>query len=265
MGHPVSLARLNGARLSGARLSGTVFVAETQTLYVGPLVATARHAHHAAQILVAPRGVSVEDEAGRRVHTSVAVLPPRVVHGHGACDLAAMLFLDGDDPASRALATSAESASATWCRAALEVAIPSAPTVEDARHLLTAILAVVDPNERPIPRHPAAWRMCSSLARSPDTASASAPGLAALAYDAGLSPRQMRHAFARDVGLPMRAYVRWKRLRRAMEAVAAGATLSAAAIEGGFADSAHLSRVFRAHFGMTPTQGLRSVTWRVLG
>jgi AraC-like DNA-binding protein len=89
--------------------------------------------------------------------------------------------------------------------------------------------------------------------------------LVRLSRDAGLSPRQMRHAFARDIGLPMRAYVRWKRLRRAIAAVEAGASLSAAATAAGFADSAHLTRVFRAQFGMTPTQGLRAVTWRTLG
>jgi AraC-like DNA-binding protein len=88
--------------------------------------------------------------------------------------------------------------------------------------------------------------------------------LASLSHEAGLSPRQMRHAFARDVGLSMRAYLRWKRLRRAIAAVEEGASLSAAAASAGFADSAHLSRVFREQFGMTPTQGLSSITWRTL-
>jgi AraC-like DNA-binding protein len=88
--------------------------------------------------------------------------------------------------------------------------------------------------------------------------------LASLSHQAGLSPRQMRHAFARDVGLPMRAYLRWQRLRRAIGAVEEGASLSTAAASAGFADSAHLSRVFRSQFGMTPTQGLHSITWRTL-
>lgn len=88
--------------------------------------------------------------------------------------------------------------------------------------------------------------------------------LARLSQEAGLSPRQMRHTFARDVGLPMRAYLRWKRLRRAIAEVTEGASLGIAAVSAGFADSAHLTRVFREQFGMTPTQGLSSVSWRVL-
>jgi AraC-like DNA-binding protein len=88
--------------------------------------------------------------------------------------------------------------------------------------------------------------------------------LARLSHEAGLSPRQMRHIFTRDVGLPMRAYLRWKRLRRAIAAVEEGASLSTAAASAGFADSAHLSRVFREQFGITPTQGLSSIKWRTL-
>jgi AraC-like DNA-binding protein len=49
-----------------------------------------------------------------------------------------------------------------------------------------------------------------------------------------------------------------------MAAVEQGASLSAAAASAGFADSAHLSRVFRAQFGMTPTQALSSIRWRTL-
>jgi len=88
--------------------------------------------------------------------------------------------------------------------------------------------------------------------------------LARLSHAAGLSPRKMRHIFARDVGLSMRAHLRSKRLVRAVAAVEQRATLSAAAAAAGFADSAHLSRVFRGQFGMTPSQGLSSVTWRLL-
>jgi AraC-like DNA-binding protein len=100
--------------------------------------------------------------------------------------------------------------------------------------------------------------MCAYLDRSDHV------DLASLSQEAGLSPRQMRHVFTRDVGLPMRAYVRWRRLRRALATVGEGASLSAAATSAGFADGAHLSRVCREQFGITPVQGLGSVTWRTL-
>ncbi|WP_305849548.1 helix-turn-helix transcriptional regulator [Pyxidicoccus parkwayensis] len=225
---------------------------------MGPLVATKRHAHHAAQVVIAPPGLDLEDGADGRIHARAAVIPPRMRHGHGACPHAALLFLDGDDLASRALSRNAEPRCETWGRDTLEVKVPRNPTPEQARALIESILSAVDLHQPPRPRHPAARRMCAYL-------DGSNPGdLASLSHEAGLSPRQMRHAFARDIGLPMRAYLRWQRLRRAIAAVEEGASLSAAAISAGFADSAHLSRVFREQFGMTPTQGLSSVTWRTL-
>lgn len=241
-----------------ARLNGTVFVSGTRMLYVGPLVATKRHAHHAAQVVVAADGVDIEDGENGRVRAFAAVIPPHVVHSHGAIIHGALLFFDGDEPTSRELTRNAEPRAETWARADIEVTVPTDPTPAEARALLEAVVSAVDPRERPKPRHPAARRMSAFLGDCDHA------DLASLSHEAGLSPRQMRHAFARDVGLPMRAYVRWKRLRRAIAAVEAGANLTDAAASAGFADSAHLSRVFREQFGITPTQGLTAVTWRTL-
>ncbi|AKV00915.1 Transcriptional regulator, AraC family [Labilithrix luteola] len=239
-------------------LGRLVFVWGARMLYVGPLVAASRHAHHAAQILVAPGGVEVEDGVGGRIRARAAVIPPRVTHGHGACTHGAILFLDGDDASSRELARHAEPRCETWRRDTLDVTVPRDPTPEQARALIRSILSAVALRQPPKPRHPATRRMTAYLDGSDHA------DLASLSHAAGLSPRQMRHAFARDVGLPMRAYLRWKRLRRALAAVEQGASLSVAAASAGFADSAHLSRVFREQFGMTPTQGLRSVRWLTL-
>ena len=243
-----------------ARIDGTVFISATRALYfyVGPLVATARHAHHAAQIVVAPHGLSIYDGANGCIRACTVVIPPRLPHRHGACAHAAMLYLDGDDLASRELSRNAEPRCETWCRDTLDVSVPRDPTPEKARALIASILSAVDLRQRSAPRHPAVRRMCAQLDRSGHA------DLASLSHEAGLSPRQMRHTFARDVGLPMRAYLRWRRLHRAIAEVEDGASLSTAAAAAGFADSAHLTRVFRSQFGMTPTQGLSSISWRTL-
>jgi len=235
-----------------------VFVSGTRILYVGPLVATNRHTHHAAQIVIAPEGLSIEDGARGRIRACMAVIPPRLPHRHGACPHAALMFLDGDDPAGRELARNAEPRCETWARGTLDVSVPRDPTPDQARAVMAAILAAVAAYQPPRPRHPAARRMCAYLDGSDRL------DLTSLSHAAGLSPRQMRHAFARDIGLPMRAYLRWKRLRRAIAAVEQGASLSAAAACAGFADSAHLSRVFQQQFGMAPTRGLSVVSWQML-
>lgn len=259
MGQRASQRRASeGPACAPVRLSGTAFFSETRALYVGPLVATKRHAHHAAQIVVAPQGLRIEGGANESIHARAAVIPPGAPHGHGACEHAAFLFFDGDDWVSRGLSRSAEPRCETWGRDVPEVNVPREPTQEMARALMASILSAFDLRQPPGPRHPAARRMCAYLDGTDRV------DLAGLSHEAGLSPRQMRHAFARDVGLPMRAYLRWKRLRRAIAAVEGGASLSAAAVSAGFADSAHLSRVFRQQFGMTPTQGLSSIRWQTL-
>ena len=68
----------------------------------------------------------------------------------------------------------------------------------------------------------------------------------------GLSASRVRHLFVEQTGLPFKTYMLWLRLTRAVEVYAAGASLTQAAHDAGFADSAHLSRTFRRMFGVTP-------------
>ena len=68
-----------------------------------------------------------------------------------------------------------------------------------------------------------------------------------------LSPSRFAHLFVEHVGLPYRRYQLWRKLSRALVAIGEGKTLSAAAQQGGFADSAHLTRTFYQMFGMPPS------------
>ncbi|MEO8634446.1 MAG: AraC family transcriptional regulator [Gemmatimonadales bacterium] len=71
-----------------------------------------------------------------------------------------------------------------------------------------------------------------------------------VAAEVHLSPSRFRHLFVREMGLAFRPYVLWLRVNRAVEAFAAGESLTTAAYHAGFADSAHLSRTFRRMYGM---------------
>jgi AraC-like DNA-binding protein len=89
--------------------------------------------------------------------------------------------------------------------------------------------------------------------------------LAALAKAVCLSSSRLAHRFREATGVPLRRYVLWCRLRAAAEAAMRGSNLTEAAHLAGFADSAHLSRTFRAMFGVTPSllfkRGRASVTF----
>jgi AraC-like DNA-binding protein len=74
--------------------------------------------------------------------------------------------------------------------------------------------------------------------------------LAAAAKSADLSPGRLRHLFVEQTGLPFRTYLLWLRLTKAVAVFASGGSLTEAAHQAGFSDSAHFSRTFRRMFGL---------------
>lgn len=90
-----------------------------------------------------------------------------------------------------------------------------------------------------------------------------APSSGQLAREVGLSEGRLLHLFAEHVGVPLRRYVLSLRLRRMLFFMAMGQTLTDAAQEAGFSDSAHLARVYRDMYGLPPSKILRSPSVRI--
>jgi AraC-like DNA-binding protein len=72
-----------------------------------------------------------------------------------------------------------------------------------------------------------------------------------------LSESRISHLFKREVGIPIQRYLLWYKLAQAAFNIGKGLSLTDAAEEAGFADSAHFSRSFRVMFGVTPSQILK--------
>jgi AraC-like DNA-binding protein len=77
--------------------------------------------------------------------------------------------------------------------------------------------------------------------------------LESAAEKAFLSPSRFAHLFKDQVGLPFSRYMLWRKMTRAMVAIASERTLSAAAHAADFADAAHLTRTFYQMIGMPPS------------
>lgn len=76
---------------------------------------------------------------------------------------------------------------------------------------------------------------------------------AVCARQMGLSSSRFLHRFSAHTGLPLRPYLRWRRLLVALREAMQGASLTEAAHTAGFADAAHFTRTFRRHFGLAPS------------
>lgn len=74
-----------------------------------------------------------------------------------------------------------------------------------------------------------------------------------------LSPERTRHLFAQTTGVPFSQFVLWKRLKNViLLVVRGGVSLTDAALASGFADQAHLCRMFRRMFGINAKTHLKN-------
>jgi AraC family transcriptional regulator len=84
-----------------------------------------------------------------------------------------------------------------------------------------------------------------------------------LAALAGVHPTHLLRTFRRHHGATISNYVRQRRIQRARTEVAsAKRPLAVIALDAGFADQSHFTRVFRQAFGETPGQYARSLRGR---
>lgn len=77
-----------------------------------------------------------------------------------------------------------------------------------------------------------------------------------LAQRLGMERTQAQRLFRAATGQSFRGFKRWSAMQYAAEQMKQGALVRTAAMDAGFADTAHLSRVFRETFGLTPSAAI---------
>lgn len=80
---------------------------------------------------------------------------------------------------------------------------------------------------------------------------------------AGLSESRLAHLFRQQIGMPIRKYVLWQRMKHSFATTQNGFSLTEAALHGGFADAAHFTRTVSAIFGASPTEILHDCDFEV--
>jgi AraC-like DNA-binding protein len=221
------------------------------------------HSHHAIQIAIGVDAeVFVAGEDGAWIRGRGVVVRPDVVHSfNGDGVLGAMLFVDPECREGEWVLSSLQQDVTVVPQTRLESCIAELRRFNEqpleameldelVRHCVRCLCAGPPPPRKLDER---VVQVIEGL-RASEGARLSLEEAAASVF---LSPSRFAHLFAEHVGLPFRRYLLWRKLTRAMVAVGQGKTLSAAAQQGGFSDSAHLTRTFYQMFGIPPSVMMR--------
>lgn len=236
-----------------------LFLFDGFALFLGRVSDTSSHAHYAAQLAVAigePLSLRTQDDWA--LHAAV-LIPSNLRHELRAPpDGVVLLYVDPtssvgqhlgrrySDAAPADLDLEPFSEIRARARTFLQTGCDAARADGLRRELLEPLvpLAASQPSVDP--------RIVRALEHL-DGEDAANWDVTALAREAALSPGRFRHLFRDQLGIPVRSYRLWARLRRAVALLTRGRTLTETAHTAGFADSAHLSRTFRRVFGIVPS------------
>lgn len=218
--------------------------------FVGVAGDNAPHSHHAVQVMLSeqPQRLWTAASGWQAVHG--ALLGPELSHQLGSNGLPVrLIYIEPHSEAGRRLMAVLDNGlrvlTLDECKAALR-ALDSHETPD------RALTEVLSPATKDLSRKDGDGdieRWIASLPTSlPDRLTA-----AACARQLGLSSSRFLHRFRAHTGLPLRPYLRWRRLLVALRAAMQGASLTDAAHAAGFSDAAHFTRTFRRHFGMAPS------------
>lgn len=216
---------------------------------------TEMHAHHAFQLTFSLGGsftFSVENSA---VPGPFAIVAPDTLHAFEARGLVSHLFVEPESRAGRTLEQLMQGRPAATMTAAQvqdspDLILAAFHSAQDPRSALREAGTKITDRIAGHARVAEPDRRVRQIIKWANENMDQSLGIDEAARSVGLSTSRASHLFVEETGLPFRTYVLWLRLVRAVDARVAGGTLTEAAQEAGFSDSAHLSRTFKRMFGL---------------
>lgn len=221
------------------------------------------HAHHAIQIVIALDGcIAIAGSDGEWHESRGIIVRPDAEHSfdcNGA--LGVMVFVDPESGEGAWLSTSLRQDITVVPDARLDSIVPELrifaeqpDQAGDIASLVRRSIHGLRPGLAPTRRLDSRITTVLDAIRASDDLRMS---LDQAADKACLSSTRFAHLFRDQVGLPFSRYMLWRKLTRAMVAVASERTIAAAAHAGDFADAAHLTRTFYQMVGMAPSVLMR--------
>ncbi|OYY75757.1 MAG: hypothetical protein B7Y43_18230 [Sphingomonas sp. 28-62-20] len=229
-----------------------VILAGARAIYIGPCLALSPHRNAVATLAIAlamPFEIAWPQTPDRPTETrQIALIPPNTLHHLIAAGPMMFVYLDALADDQRTIGACIGSRPEELARIAADCAgIAIGSTAADIVRGLLALFGLGDPADDISPTGVAA--AIRAIDDRPDSF-----GSAKIAASlAGLSESHFHRGIKRATGVPFRRYRLWRRMGIAAIALKDGASLTDAAMAGGFASSAHFSATFRRMFGIKPS------------
>ena len=225
-------------------------------LYLGPSTKTSLHRNHAATWLIAREGkLRVTLGSGDVLENQVIYLPSETEYATdlASSSIAALYWEPESTNFQRAIERIDDVPRAFACTHVNRNEFLKLYEFETTRDEADEILARIFGFVQMQAGHPSYVdaRINTALAFLRDSPEAYG-SIEAFSARVHLSASRFAHLFKKVVGVPVRRYVLWLKMRRALDLAIAGDSLTTAALAAGFADSAHLSRSVRAMMGIAP-------------
>lgn len=238
-----------------------VYLSKGRVLLIGDGLENDEHSHHALQITInlEPNEFTLRQGDSEFVTQGIVIHPNAVHHVVSSDEWRAVLLLDAQTQYSQqikqrflstAKAYSLSVDDLNFCRTLLHDFRARAQSAETADN---AISTIIDRLAGPV-HHPEMDPRIEKALSYIHHAQGKALTLNQLAEHVCLSESRLSHIFKAEIGIPIQRYLLWYKVVQTAFNIGRGMTLTDAAEEAGFADSAHFSRTFRAMFGTTPSQ-----------
>ncbi len=219
---------------------------------------SATHAHHGMHLVLSLDATlsSRVDAEPDFVESAALITAPDVAHEiNMSAGEVLLVFIDPESAVGatlrRTFAGALRRIDAAQRDAIVTTRDPMAIMAREGVQWLANVVAVLGAEPAAISptMHPAVRR---AIAMARATTDESALSLEAIAQGVGVSESRLMHAFTECVGIPLRPYLAWLRVQRAVAAIASGHALTESAIAAGFSDASHMTRTFRRMLGLTP-------------
>jgi AraC-like DNA-binding protein len=241
-----------------------LFVANTRILFISAAMDTTFHRHHAAQICIgleAPFTLQLNKSLPNILQLDAAIIAADTEHMLCANNTpTASLFIEKEGEEYAQILQQASLAAgesvlpltiSSELREQLLSCYQSTQDTQTLSRLCVQLLAEFSGGKKtlyqPDPR-------IKTVLQALDQCGNSQVSVDSLAELVHLSSSRLIHLFTSEVGIPIRRYSLWRRIRLGMEyAIKEKHSLTEAAYAAGFSDSAHFSKVFKEMFGVPPS------------